>query len=328
MKHIIISPSSTIYTPYNAAALIGVLVLLKHALSLLSIFVCNVLRPARNLTYYGKWAVVTGATDGLGKAIADELARKGLSVLLVSRTPAKLAAVQTELASKYPTVSFRTLAIDYSNFSQQARAQVAAAIGGLEVGVLINNVGVSYPFCQWFHELSDDEVAGLLALNVESTTWMTRICLPGMIARKRGAVVNLSSAAARLPMPLLAQYSACKGYIENLTRGLSQEYAGKGISVTAHAPLFVATAMTFPGSKVPVEKRASLTTPTAKTYARYAVAQIGWGVLSSPYWAHELMLWVQERVPGPLMNYLTMRMHLGVRFHKKNKTLMEAKKNS
>ena len=68
------------------------------------------------------------------------------------------------------------------------------------VGVLVNNVGMSYPFAQWLHELSDDEVQALLSMNVESTTWMTRLVIPGMLKRKKGAVVNLSSAAARMPL--------------------------------------------------------------------------------------------------------------------------------
>ena len=65
---------------------------------------------------------------------------------------------------------------------------------------------------------------GLLKLNVESTTWMTRLVLPGMVQRKSGAIVNQSSAAARFPLPLLAGYSAAKGYIENLTRSCAYIY--------------------------------------------------------------------------------------------------------
>ena len=61
----------------------------------------------------------------------------------------------------------------------------------------------------------------MLAINVESVTWMTRLVLPSMLAKKRGAVVNMSSASARAPLPLLAQYSATKGYVENFTRSLA-----------------------------------------------------------------------------------------------------------
>jgi len=189
----------------------------------------------------------------------------------------------------------------------------------------VNNVGISYEFAQWFHELTDDEVQGLVALNVESTTWMTRAVLPGMLERRSGAVVNMSSAAARAPLPLLAQYSASKGYIENFTRSLDAEYGPKGISFQCQSPLWVATAMTFPGSKVPVEKRATAFTPTASKYARYAVARIGYDVMVSPYWAHELYIWIQERLPNFLKIKVIFDMHKKVRFHTKNKAKMEEK---
>ena len=101
------------------------------------------------------------------------------------------------------------------------RLYTVAAQDVVSDDLLVNNVGVSYEFCQWFHELSDTEVANMLSLNVESATWMTRLVLPSMLAKKKGAIVNMSSASARAPLPLLAQYSATKGYLENFTRSLA-----------------------------------------------------------------------------------------------------------
>ena len=210
----------------DALMYLGGLFLLSQALSLLSVLYKTLLRPGKNLKKYGEWAVVTGATDGIGKEMAFELARKGQSVFLMSRSEDKLTAVKDELAAKYPKVGVKTLAVDFSKFTAAQAAMVKKQLAGLEVGVLINNVGISYEFAQWFHELTDAEVQGLVSLNVESTTWMTRAVLPGMLARKSGAVVNMSSAAARAPLPLLAQYSASKGYIENFTRSLDAEYSG------------------------------------------------------------------------------------------------------
>jgi len=310
---------------YTALVYLGGAVALTQALSFLSILYKTLIRPGKNLKKCGEWAVVTGATDGIGKAMAFELARKGSSVFLLSRTESKLAAVKAEIEEKYPKVGVKTLAVDFSNFTAPQAATVKAALYGLEVGVLVNNVGISYEFAQWFHELTDSEVEGLISLNVESTTWMTRAVLPGMLARRAGCVVNMSSAAARAPLPLLAQYSASKGYIENFTRSLAAEYASKGVSFQVQSPLWVATAMTFPGSKTPPEKRATITTPTAKTYARYAVARIGYDVMASPYWAHEVYVWLQERLPNALKIMVILDMHKKVRFHKKNTAKMEEK---
>ena len=244
---------------------IGALLLLSQALSLLLVLFRTLIRPGKNLRKFGEWAIVTGATDGIGKAMAFELARKGCSVLLLSRSEEKLALVKAELSAKHPNVAVQTEAIDFSRFSSGEAKKLREKIADLDVGVLINNVGVSYEFCQWFHELSDAEVQALISLNVESTTWMTRAVLPGMIERKSGAVVNMSSAAARAPLPLLAQYSASKGYIENFTKSLAAEYGPKGISFQCQSPLWVATAMTFPGSSVSVLgrlwRRGSLMSP-------------------------------------------------------------------
>jgi len=260
--------------------------------------------------------------------MAFELARKGCSVMLVSRSEQKLKDVKGELTAKYPEVAVDYATVDFTKLTAAALAGLKKKLDPLDIGVLVNNVGVSYDFCQWFHELSDTEVQNIISVNVESVTWMTRLVLPAMLAKKKGAVVNMSSAAARAPLPLLAQYSASKGYLENLTRSLAAEYADKGLHFQCQSPYFVATAMTFPNSKVPPEKRATLLTPTPQKYARAAVARIGVDTMTSPYWAHELLLWVQVRIPDALTGPALLSTHKAVRFHKKNVAKMEEKSKS
>lgn len=74
---------------------------------------------------------------------------------------------------------------DYSNFDDKARAIVAAKMKPLDVGILINNVGVSYPYPKYFQQLTEEEVSNLMEMNVASTTWMTHAVLPGMVERKK-----------------------------------------------------------------------------------------------------------------------------------------------
>ena len=125
------------------------------ALRVLHTLYAFVLRPGKKLRKYGEWAVITGATDGIGKAYAFELAKQGLKIFLVSRSEDKLVQVEQELKAKGFDAAH--LAVDFSNFDAKARAAVKAKIGALDVGVLINNVGMSYPFTKFYHELTDEE---------------------------------------------------------------------------------------------------------------------------------------------------------------------------
>ena len=304
----------------------GVFIVVKELFAFAAVLYKTLLRPGKNLKKaYGEWAVVTGATDGIGKAMAFEMARKGMSVCLVARSEDKLKACKDECVALHPNVQVKTLVVDFGSFGLAASKRVAAELDALEVGVLVNNVGISYAFPQWFHELTDDEVQSMMTINLESVVWMTRAVLPGMLQRKRGAVVNMSSASARPPLPLLAVYASTKGYVENFTKAMAYEYAHKGISFQCQSPLYVATSIVFPNSKVPVEKRATLSTPSPKTYARYAVARIGHDVMVSPYWLHEIVLFVQARTSDDLAGRLLLSMHKGIRFHRKNKAKMEEK---
>lgn len=292
---------------------LGALTLLyvsSQALQLLCTLHSFFLRRGKTLRKYGQWAIVTGATDGIGRAYAFELAKKGLCVLLLSRTEEKLQEVEKELKEKFPKVEVAHLAVDYSRFDSAAREAVKAKIASLDIGVLINNVGMSYPFTKYFHELKDEEIEGLIELNVNSTVWMTRLVLgdeqQGMIKRKRGAIVNTSSGAGRMTSPLLAEYSGAKSFIEMFSKGLKAELACKNIHVQVQAPLFVAT-------KLAKIRKTSVTVPSPASYARSAVAHIGFEDTVSPYWSHALQLWIQRQLPEFAAITVVRNMHLGIR---------------
>lgn len=265
------------------------------------------LRPSKNVAKLGKWCVVTGATDGIGKAYAAALSKKGMSVLLVSRTESKLEAVKKEIDDrKYDGVEVRTLVIDYSKFDLAAQAKVKKAVEGLEVGVLINNVGVSYPFPKYFHELTDEQVFGLMEMNVNSTTIMTKILIQGMVDRKKGAIVNIASAAGTIASPLLAQYSAAKGYVEKLSLGMSAEYQKYNISVQCQVPFYVATKL--------AKLRRSFSTPSPDEYVAMAMRWIGqYDAVCSPFWVHGLLGYAMATFPQPFVVSQTMSMHLSIR---------------
>jgi 17beta-estradiol 17-dehydrogenase / very-long-chain 3-oxoacyl-CoA reductase len=305
---------------------LGLLYLTALAVKLVVTLHSFFFRAGKRLRDFGEWAVVTGATDGIGRAYAFELARQGLSVLLVSRTEAKLIEMEREIREKYPSVTVDHLAIDYGNFDAAAREVVRKKIAGVDVGVLVNNVGMSYSFARYFHELKDEEVAGIVELNVNSTVWMTRIVLgdesSGMVQRRRGAIVNTSSGAGRATSPLLAEYSGAKSFIEMFSRGLKAELASYNIHVQAQAPLFVAT-------KLAKIRKTSLSVPSPEAYARVAAARIGFEDSVSPWWSHALQLWALRQLPEQVVMAIGLRMHLPIRkagMKKEAQRVQEAKK--
>jgi len=236
-------------------------------------------RPGKNLKRsFGDWAVVTGATDGIGKAFAEQLAARKLNVVLISRTESKLQELATALESKYK-VQTRYLAIDFTSTTADTWKSVRETIANLDVGILINNVGMSYPHAEFLDKLDESVEDEIVKVNVHCTTKMIRAVLPKLLEKKRGAVVNIGSGAATvLPSdPLYSVYAATKGYVEQLTRSLAVEYAGKGIHFQLQAPLYVATKM----AKI---RRASLTVPSATTFAKAALNHIGFETVLTPYW--------------------------------------------
>mmetsp|Transcript_25733 Transcript_25733/g.38013 ORF Transcript_25733/g.38013 Transcript_25733/m.38013 type:complete len:329 (-) Transcript_25733:164-1150(-) len=302
---------------------VGVLACASFALKVLKSTYDTFIRPGVNVKKLGKWAVVTGATDGIGKAYAQALAKKGMSVVLISRTEAKLQAVAKEIDDQnYPGVEkTKYVVCDYSNFDEKARKTVSTAISDLDIGILVNNVGVSYPYPKFFHELSEEQVGSLMEMNVASTTWMTLMVIKGMSERKRGCILNISSAAGMHTMPLLAQYSAAKGYIEKFSRALNAEYAGYKVTVQCQTPFYVASKL----SKL----RKSFTVPTPEAYAKLGLRWVGHGdPVVSPFWFHAVQGWVLECLPVFVVEKALMSMHMSIRKRGMKKEAAKAAKSS
>lgn len=193
----------------------GSLSILRLSLAILRWVYVNFLRPPKNLKKYGSWALVTGPTDGIGKGFAFQLARKGLNLVLVGRNPDKLKDVSDEIQAKFGNktkIITKTVVVDFSGDLDEGIGRIREAIEGLDIGVLINNVGISYPYARFFHEVDEELLKNLIKINVEGTTKVTQAVLPGMLQRKRGAIVNIGSGAAIvIPSdPLYAVYAATK----------------------------------------------------------------------------------------------------------------------
>ncbi|XP_043542725.1 hydroxysteroid (20-beta) dehydrogenase 2 isoform X2 [Chiloscyllium plagiosum] len=152
-----------------------------------------------NLTLYGEWAVVTGATAGIGKAYAHELARRGLNVVLISRSLEKLRATADEIEQQHG----KKTKIVQADFNQGAEiyGPIEAALKDLNIGILVNNVGKTY------------QVLPCYFLDVPDVEKMTKIVLPQLLKRKKGIIINISSEAGAHPHPLITMYSATKSVL-------------------------------------------------------------------------------------------------------------------
>ncbi|KAL3810741.1 hypothetical protein ACHAXA_003351 [Cyclostephanos tholiformis] len=286
-----------------ALVAVGIAVVSKFAIGFLCALYRYLLRPSLDLTKFGKYAVVTGATDGIGRAYAVALSKRGMSLILISRTEARLKAVADEIDSS--SAKTRYIVCDYSNFDGAARRRVMEGLDGLDIGILINNVGVSYRYPMYYHELSDTEVGDIVGMNVNSTVHMTKMIIDGMASRRRGTIVNVSSGSAGHTMPLLAEYGAAKMFVERFSSSLDAEYRGRGVRVQCQIPFYVATKL--------AKLRKSLTVPTADEYARMGVRWLGYGGVVQPYWLHGFQGWVMSCLPSFILERGVMSMHDGIR---------------
>ena len=178
-------------------------------------------------------ALVTGASAGIGAAIARELARRGHSLVLVARRKPKLDELASELTSEFG-VRAVGIGCDLSKAPSVKRLPSRIAALDLEVSVLVNNAGFATggPFADSEPARELEQVRVL----VEAPVALTSAFLPAMARRGAGAVLNVASTAGMQPMPYSAGYSAAKAYVLAFTEALHQEVRGAGVTVTALAP--------------------------------------------------------------------------------------------
>ena len=236
---------------------------------------------------FGKWALVTGCTDGIGKAFAFAMAAKGLNVVLVSRSSEKLKRVSEEVMQKH-LVKTKVITVDFKDDAKDYVTKIQQEIDGLEIGVLVNNVGMAYSYPEEFLALpgSYQKVRDLISVNISSMNAMTRLCLPQMVDRGHGVVLNIGSLAAVSPSPLMAAYAATKSYVDKFSAMLHQEYERKGITVQCVHPGPVVSNMSK--GLIP-EELPKFLAPEADIFVGSCLRRLGIYSVTAGYWAHDLL---------------------------------------
>lgn len=182
-------------------------------------------------------ALVTGASSGIGTELARQLAADGFDLALTSRTEAPMLALATEIETR----GGGAVVIPADLARAGAGAKLAADLDGrgLSVDLLVNNAGLGA--IGGFDRIDPVRISEMLQVNIVALTELTRILLPGMLARRRGRILLVASIAGFLPGPQMAVYSATKAYVLSFGEALAREVRGSGVTVTTLCPGATAT---------------------------------------------------------------------------------------
>jgi len=179
-------------------------------------------------------ALITGASSGLGREFARQLAGRARSLVLVARREQRLSELRGELTQHHPNLVVHIRETDLADLAQLKELVAWLEREKINVDLLINNAGLgdSGPFAT--SDLKRNEQ--MMLVNMVALTSLTRHLLPQMIARKRGGILNVSSSAGFLPIPGFAVYAASKAYVTSFSEALRTELRGAGVSVCALCP--------------------------------------------------------------------------------------------
>ncbi len=182
----------------------------------------------------GKRVIVTGASSGIGRELARRFAADGAELLLVARSADVLEELAKELGEEGGAAAAHACPVDLIEEGGCEKAMEAAAsrMGGVDV--LINNAGVGE--YGGFIDKTADEDERMMRLNMSALVRLTRLCLPAMLERREGWIMNVSSMAAYQPTPYMSLYGATKSFVLNFSWGLWAEVRKRGVVVTCVCP--------------------------------------------------------------------------------------------
>ncbi|XP_065357056.1 hydroxysteroid dehydrogenase-like protein 1 [Calliphora vicina] len=242
---------------------------------------------------YGKWAAVTGSTDGIGKAYARELARLGFNIVLISRTQTKLEAVAQEIETDFAVETF----IVQCDFSKGAEIynNLFNKLSEKPIGILINNVGIGHNPPGPIGTFSPEHMWQVINVNIGAATQLSRhFIYKWRKAGEKGLIVNISSGIELQSCPFGSIYGGSKAYMQSFTKALQEETKNMGITIQLCSPNFVVTKINSYSMKV---MRGNLLIPPPEEYAKWAVSTLGKVDETSGYFWHGIQNAIWKILP-------------------------------
>src|SRR5438552_2151783 len=179
-------------------------------------------------------ALITGASAGIGREFARQLASRARTLVLIARREQRLNELREELQNRSAQLSIQVRVVDLSDKSQIDELVRWLQENKIDIDFLINNAGIGDqgPFAT----IEPGRLNAMIQINITALTLFTRKLLPQMISQKRGAILNVSSSAGFLPIPEFNVYAATKAYVTSFSESLRAEVRGSGVTVTALCP--------------------------------------------------------------------------------------------
>ena len=243
-------------------------------------------------------ALITGASGGIGRDFARIHASKGGDLILVARRMEALQEIKKELESSHK-VNVTCLAEDLTAEGAPKRIYDQLQSDGIEVDILINNAG--FGGHGLFHERRWEDDNSMIDLNVTALCEMSHLFIPGMVARKRGKILNVASMAAFLPGPLQAVYYATKAFVVSFSQALAEELGEYNITVTTLCPGAVDTGFASRANVEEVSGFTNMAKPMDVAKAGYQGMERGKLIVSNK-WSYLFMKnWMLPFVPTRML---------------------------
>ncbi|OHE96553.1 short chain dehydrogenase [Colletotrichum orchidophilum] len=266
---------------------------------------CKLQRYLQAVNGKPAWALVTGASDGIGKGLANELARRGFNVVLHGRNDVKLEEVRHNLALANPDREFRIMVGDAGvlGAGSQPWDVMLAPLENINLRVLVNNVGgPTVPALRRLEESTMEEIAANVHMNALFPTLLSAILMPRFTSSSKPAlIINIGSLADN-GLPLLSYYSGSKAYLGAMSTSLARELSLDGIDVEV-------VGVRVGGVVIKPElKTTGVFWPSVETIANAILDRVGCGrAVLIPYWGHALQMALMDLVPVALQELLYKR---------------------